>query len=136
MNCSEVASAANLIALERERCSAMVAADRGRFRDLLHRDLLHVHAMGQVDTYESYMATGGFSARYLRVERFDDLHVRILGDSALMTGRQLLELERKDTGDRMRIDSRVMQVWVQEDGRWQQIAFQTTPTEISVERPI
>jgi len=48
----------------------------------------------------------------------------------------LLELERKDTGDRMRIDSRVMQVWVQEDGRWQQIAFQTTPTEISVERPI
>jgi len=92
--------------------------------------------MGQVDTYESYMATGGFSARYLRVERFDDLHVRILGDSALMTGRQLLELERKDTGDRMRIDSRVMQVWVQEDGRWQQIAFQTTPTEISVERPI
>ena len=117
MNRSEVSSAANLIALERERCSAMVAADRGRLQDLLHRDLVHVHAMGQVDSYESYMATGGFSARYLRVERFDDLQVRILGDSALMTGRQLLELERKDIGDCMRIDSRVMQVWVQEDGR-------------------
>jgi hypothetical protein len=51
---------------------------------------------------------------------------------AMMTGRQLLEAVRKGSGERVRIDSRVIQVWVRESQGWQQIAFQTTPTEFEV----
>ncbi|WP_167772635.1 hypothetical protein [Ramlibacter henchirensis] len=49
-----------------------------------------------------------------------------------MTGRRLLQAVRKATGDHVHIDSQVMQVWVLSDSRWQQIAFQTTPTVMSV----
>jgi hypothetical protein len=49
-----------------------------------------------------------------------------------MTGRQMLVGVRKNGTGTVTIDSRVMQVWVKEAGRWQQLAFQTTPTEMSV----
>jgi ketosteroid isomerase-like protein len=121
-----------LIELERERCKAMMAGDKARLKQLLHPDLVHVHAKGQVDNYESYFASGGFKVDYVNVQRFDDLRVHVVGNAALMTGRQLLQAVRKVTGDHVRIDSQVMQVWVQDSGQWRQMAFQTTPTEMSV----
>ncbi len=122
---------AQLRQLEAERCQAMMAGDKERLQQLLHKDLIHVHAKGQVDTYDSYFASGGFKVNYTRVER-SDLDIRVMGDSALMLGRQLLEAVRKASGERIRIDSRVMQVWVREGDTWQQVAFQTTPTEHKV----
>lgn len=122
---------AQLRRLEAERCQAMMAGDKARLQQLLHKDLIHVHAKGQVDTYDSYFASGGFKVNYTRVER-SDLDIRVMGDSALMLGRQLLEAVRKASGERIRIDSRVMQVWVREGDTWQQVAFQTTPTEHEV----
>jgi ketosteroid isomerase-like protein len=120
-----------LLNLEQQRCSAMMNADTARLRELLHRDLLHVHAKGQTDGFDSYFSTGGFNVDYKRLER-SDLCVRVMGDSALMTGRQLLVGVRKNGTGTVTIDSRVMQVWVKEGERWQQLAFQTTPTEMSV----
>ncbi|QFZ85099.1 DUF4440 domain-containing protein [Variovorax paradoxus] len=122
---------AQLRELEGQRCVAMVAGDLPRLRQLLHRDLIHVHAKGQVDTHESYFASGGFKVNYTRLER-GELTVRVLGDSALMTGRQLLEAVRKANGEHVRIESQVMQIWVREGGSWQQLAFQTTPSEHTV----
>lgn len=124
-----------LVALEQDRCTAMMAGDRERLRQLLHPDLIHVHAKGQVDSFESYFESGGFKVNYTRVERFDDLQVRVFGDVALMTGRQLLQAVRKTSGEQVRIDSQVIQVWVSDGTRWRQIAFQTTPTEMSISPP-
>jgi len=45
-----------LIDLEQQRCNAMVHGDTERLRELLHRDLVHVHAKGQVDGFDSYSA--------------------------------------------------------------------------------
>lgn len=120
-----------LIDLEQQRCNAMMSGDTQRLRELLHRDLLHVHAKGQVDGFDSYFSTGGFNVDYKRLER-SELAVRVMGDSALMTGRQMLVGVRKNGTGTVTIDSRVMQVWVREGGSWQQLAFQTTPTEMSV----
>ncbi len=117
--------------LEAERCEAMVNGDVERLKGLLHKDLIHVHAKGQVDNFESYFAVGGFKVNYTRLER-SDLRVHVLGDVVLMTGRQILEATRKIGGERVHIDSQVMQVWAQDGERWQQLAFQTTPTEMNV----
>lgn len=116
-----------LFQLEKRRCTAMVAGDRERLQQLLHPGLIHVHAKGYADSFESYLAPDGAKVKYTNVERFDDLQVRILGDSALMTGRQLLEGVRISSGELVSIQSQVMQVWVLEAGRWRQIAFQSTP---------
>ena len=114
--------------LEAERCRALLDGDRERLAQLLHPDLVHVHAKGQIDTYESYFAGGGFKVDYRRVER-GELKIWMSGDAALMTGRQLLEAERIASGEGIRIDSQVMQVWVRAGVSWQQVAFQTTPIE-------
>ena len=120
-----------LIDLEQQRCRAMMNGDTKRLRELLHPDLIHVHAKGQIDGFDTYFSTGGFNVHYKRVER-SELAVRVMGDSALMTGRQILVGVRKNGTGTVTIDSRVMQVWVKEGDRWQQLAFQTTPTEMTV----
>lgn len=120
-----------LLDLEAQRCDAMKRADFVRLREILHPDLVHVHAKGQIDNYESYFRTGGTHVDYRQIDR-SELKVRVLGDTALMTGRQLLVAVRKDGSGTVRIDSRVMQVWTREEGRWRQLAFQTTPLEMSV----
>lgn len=122
---------AELIEMEAQRCSAMIDADFARLREILHPDLIHVHAKGQVDGYESYFASGGVKVDYKTLDR-SEMQVKVLGDCALMTGRQLLIAVRKDGSGTVRIDSRVMQTWIREDGRWRQLAFQTTPLHMSV----
>jgi ketosteroid isomerase-like protein len=120
-----------LLDLEAQRCNAMKCADFVRLREILHPDLVHVHAKGQIDNCESYFRSGGTHVDYRQIDR-SELKVRVLGDTALMTGRQLLVAVRKDGSGTVRIDSRVMQVWAREDGRWRQLAFQTTPLAMSV----
>jgi ketosteroid isomerase-like protein len=120
-----------LLDLEAQRCDAMKRADFARLREILHPALTHVHAKGQIDDYESYFRSGGTHVDYRQIDR-SELKVRVLGGTALMTGRQLLVAVRKDGSGTVRIDSRVMQVWTQDEGRWRQLAFQTTPLEMSV----
>lgn len=125
-----------LLDLEAQRCDAMKRADFARLREILHPGLTHVHAKGQTDDYDSYFRSGGTHVTYQQIER-SDLKVRVLGSSALMTGRQLLVAVRKDGSGTVRIDSRVMQVWVHDDddhsgSGWRQLAFQTTPLAMSI----
>ncbi|MGJ7504862.1 nuclear transport factor 2 family protein [Variovorax sp. ZT5P49] len=120
-----------LLDLEAQRCNAMKRADFTRLREILHPDLVHVHAKGQTDNYESYFRSGGTHVDYRQIDR-SELKVQVLGDMALMTGRQLLVAVRKDGSGTVRIDSRVMQVWAREGDRWRQLAFQTTPLEMSI----
>jgi hypothetical protein len=120
-----------LLDLEAQRCDAMKRADFARLREILHPALTHVHAKGQIDDYESYFRSGGTHVDYRQIDR-SELKVRVLDGTALMTGRQMLVAVRKDGSGTVRIDSRVMQVWTQDEGRWRQLAFQTTPLEMSV----
>lgn len=126
------ATEALLLDLQAERCDAMKRADYARLREILHPALTHVHAKGQTDDYDSYFSSGGTHVEYQQIDR-SDLKVQVLGTSAVMTGRQMLVAVRKDGTGTVRIDSRVLQVWTQEDGGpWRQIAFQTTPLAMSI----
>lgn len=122
---------AEILGREQQRCDAMKRGDFDRLKELLHPDLTHVHAKGKVDNYESYFRSGGTHVDYQQIDR-SDLRVQVLGDTAVMTGRQLLVAVRKDGSGTVRIDSQVLQVWTEHEGQWRQIAFQTTPTEMSI----
>ena len=120
-----------LLDLEAQRCDAMRRGDFARLREILHPDLTHVHAKGQTDDYDSYFRSGGTHVDYQQVDR-SDLKVQVLGEAAVMTGRQMLVAVRKDGSGTVRIDSRVLQVWARHAGAWRQIAFQTTPLQMSI----
>lgn len=121
----------HLLDLEAQRCDAMRRGDFELLGKILHPKLIHVHAKGKVDNYETYFEGGGTHVVYQQIER-SGLEVQLLGDSALMTGRQYLVAVRKDGSGTVRIDSQVLQVWSVHEGAWRQIAFQTTPLEMSV----
>lgn len=122
---------AQILEREKQRCDAMKRGDFDRLKELLHPALTHVHAKGQVDSYESYFRSGGTHVNYEQIDR-SNLRVQVLGQTAVMTGRQLLVAVRKDGSGTVRINSQVLQVWTQHEGQWRQIAFQTTPTEMSI----
>ncbi|KQP12358.1 nuclear transport factor 2 family protein [Pseudorhodoferax sp. Leaf265] len=124
-------TAALLLELETQRCDAMKRGDFARLREILHPGLTHVHAKGQTDDYDSYFRSGGTHVDYHQVDR-SDLQVTVLGEAALMTGRQQLVAVRKDGSGTVRIDSRVLQVWALHEGQWRQLAFQTTPLAMSI----
>ncbi len=132
MTGSAESTKADVLQREAERCAAMMAGDFDRLREILHPELTHVHAKGQLDDYDSYFAGGGTRVTYREVSR-SDLTVRLAGDAAVMTGRQRLVAVRKDGSGTVTIDSRVLQVWVRASGGWRQLAFQTTPLAMRVE---
>ena len=124
-----------LVQLEQDRCRALLTANGERLKQLMHPDLFHVHARGNVEDFDSYTGSALLKSSYTTLQRFEDLSVRVFGDAALMTGRQLAISSRKATGEQVYIDSMVTQVWARNGERWQQLSYQTTPTEMTVTPP-
>ena len=118
--------AAHLLRLERQRCEALMRGDFDRLRDLISADLTHVHTRGNLDGRESYLHYMREILEVRDVTR-SELRVRVFGDAAVMTGRQLSNscLRGKDMA--ASVESFVTQVWAREaDGAWRQVAFQAT----------
>ena len=114
------------MALERERCRALVEKDFQAIRRLVSKDVVHVHTRGNADTFDSYMAYIQNVIEFLNVER-SDLRVKVLGDTAIMTGGQVNTARLIGGDDVVKIESRAIQVWMrQAEGAWQQVAFQAS----------
>jgi hypothetical protein len=125
-----------LLEREQQRCRALVAGDFGLLGEILSRDLLHTHTRGNSDGYDSYLDYVQSKLELLNVER-GELRIRQYGTVAVMTGTQV-NTARLRSGDHtvMRIESKVVQVWVKEsDGKWRITVFQATalgpPTAIT-----
>jgi ketosteroid isomerase-like protein len=117
---------AHLLQLERQRCDALMRGDFDRLRELISADLTHVHTRGNVDGQDSYLH---YMRQILEVKDVvrSELRVRVFGNAAVMTGRQLSSscLRGRDTV--VTVESFVTQVWAREaDGAWRQVAFQAT----------
>jgi ketosteroid isomerase-like protein len=114
--------AAELIRLEDERCRAFRQLDDAAMRDLLSDDYTHVHMNGHLEDKAAFMTV--FKNRQRTITR-GDLHVRVHGDAAIMTGRMLTN-RKTATGDE-EIDSFATQTWIKQDGAWKLAAIQVCP---------
>jgi len=116
-----------LLSFEHQRGNALVAKDFKLLETLIGKDLVHVHTRGNIDTFDSYMHYVRNVLEFLDVERFE-MQVKVLGDTAIMTGGQINTARLIGHEDVVRVTSRVIQVWMkQSHGAWQQVAFQATP---------
>lgn len=115
-----------LMALEQARCRALVEKDFSTIERIISKQVVHVHTRGNVDTFDSYMAYIQNVLEFLNVER-RDLQVKVLGDTAIMTGGQTNTARLIGGRDVVKVESRAIQVWMkQADGGWQQVAFQAS----------
>lgn len=118
---------AEVLAVEKSRTTALVHADIQTLDKLLSDDLTYVHASGKVDTKASYLeAIRLGDLHYLSWEP-KDLHVRLLSDSALLTGTyHVRAIDQRMQAESSDVHVIVLSVYAKRGGHWQQVAWQST----------
>ena len=101
---------------------AMMKKDRAAFEKVLHPDLTYGHASGLVETKEQAIqhVVGG-AGTYVAIT-FTDTKVRVLGNTALVTGKTEYQerAHEKDSSTNLV----VLSAWVKGPSGWQMIARQ------------
>jgi ketosteroid isomerase-like protein len=114
----------DILALEERRCAAMAANDIAALDGMFHEDLIYTHSSAVVDTRASYLETlKSGHTRYHSVQRSDE-KVRVCGDTALVTGRAVIDVTVK--GEKKHLDTRFLDVWTKTPKGWKFIAWQST----------
>jgi len=82
----------DILALEEKRCAAMTANDLAALEGMFHDALIYTHSSAVVDTRASYLeALRSGHTRYENIRRSDE-KVRVCGDTALVTGRAIIDV--------------------------------------------
>lgn len=120
------AIAAAVRAADDERIAATVAGDRARLGAVYSDELRYCHSNGRVDTKASQIE--GLVAgpnRYEAFEYKDRAFKPIAPGVVLMTGRVLMHMANKGTGQKSSLDLNFLAVWREESGRWRFVAWQS-----------
>ncbi|MDE1164865.1 MAG: nuclear transport factor 2 family protein [Pseudomonas sp.] len=104
------------------RRSALMHDDATQVANLFADDLVYVHTTGLIHDKAQYLAYAANVVRYLDISR-DQLHVRVYGEVAVMTGYQVNTLCKRSDEQVVRGEGFVTQVWVKGPHGWQISSF-------------
>jgi hypothetical protein len=110
-----------LIQLEKDFAEATLKHDREFYDRILADDWINIHEDGSVGTKQGDAA---HKSEY-DTATFDDIKVRVYGDSAVAVGRY--SVGWTEGGQRSAVSGRFTDVWVRRNGRWQIVSSQNTP---------
>jgi hypothetical protein len=117
-----------VLTAEQTRVAALDAQDVPTLEKLLADDLTYVHASGKVDTKATYLAAIRSGQLHYYSWQPRSMQVRALGkDAAVINGEYAVRVA--DTRVQPRpfdINIFILSVYARRDGRWQQIAWQST----------
>ena len=113
-----------LTKLEQDRAQAAVRGDTAFLEQNTSDDYTFINARGMLITKAQLLADFKSGQIKLQSSDLDDLHPRVYGDTAVLTGRstQKGQAYGQDTGGQYRFT----RVYVKRNGRWQSVAFQQT----------
>ncbi len=113
---------------EQARTAALDSSNVAALERIMADDITYVHASGKVDTKTSYLAAiRSGRLRYISWTA-KDLHVRMLGhNAAVLNGEYAVRVtDSRVQPDPFDISIFVLSVYARRDGRWQQVAWQST----------
>jgi len=114
----------DLLALEEQRRSAMLALDAQALGALLAPDLRYVHSTGGVESKDSLLAKLAEGHITYRSLAFEHLAVTRTTDAAIVSGEMRAQVQ---LGEALRdIATCYLAVWLRRGGAWQLAAFQGT----------
>jgi ketosteroid isomerase-like protein len=121
------AAGKEVLAVEHARATALTQSDVAALDRIMADNATYVHASGKVDTKASYL--GAIKSGQLHYLAFTPmkLNVRVLGDTAVVDGEygvKAIDLRVQQTP--LQLDIFILTVYAHRDGRWQQIAWQST----------
>ena len=112
---------------EKARVQAMLKADLATLDPMLASDLTYCHSSGVVNSKKQLLDK--IKSGELKYEVFEhrDQAVRVYGNTAVLTGVTALHLGAPaQGGTALEAVMRFTAVYVKQNGRWQQVAWQTT----------
>ena len=118
---------AEVRAVEAARTTALVHGDVVALEKVMADDVTYVHASGKSDTKSSYLAAlRSGQLRYLLWQPHQ-VNVRMMGETAVLNGMYYVRaIDLRVQKDPIEINVYFLSVYAHRDGRWQQIAWQTT----------
>lgn len=113
-----VSEEAAVLAAAERRAKALVDHDGDALRELLHPWFRWTTFSGEVMDRDSYIASNtGPGVLHWREQRLESPEVAVVGETAMLTGTVVDEVQRGDTIELFRL--RLTQVWVRSaDGVW------------------
>jgi len=110
--------------VERSRFAAMVAQDVATLGPMLAEELRYVHSNGQLETKPQFLETIRSGRLRYRAIAVQELDVRTYDDVAVVSG--LLTADAQAGDQPVALQLRFTDVYVNRDGRWQLVAWQST----------
>jgi Domain of unknown function (DUF4440) len=112
---------------EEARVTALDNGDVATLDRILAEDIRYVHASGMVDTKATFLdAIRSGKLHYIEWHP-NRLHVRVLGDTALVEGGYAVRVsDTRMQATPFNINILVLSVYARRDGRWQQVAWEST----------
>jgi ketosteroid isomerase-like protein len=117
--------AGRIAALEDARYRAMIAGDLKELGRYLSDRLTYTHSTALTEGKAEYLASVAKGVFKYRDIKISERQVRAAGDAALVTGRITIDI--LIDGQPKLLQSRFLNVWVEEGGDWRMIAWQSTP---------
>lgn len=120
-------AAKGVMAVEVARTEALDRSDVAALERIMADDVTYVHASGKVDTKKSYLeAIRSGQLHYISWEP-KGLKVRVVGDGAVIDGEYKVRVkDSRVQAEPFDINIFILTVYARRDGRWQQIAWQST----------
>lgn len=119
--------AQQVLAIEQARTTALDHSDLAALDAIMADDVTYVHASGKVDTKQSYLAAIRSGQLQYISWKPKGLHVRVLGDTAVLTGEYAVRVtDARVQPQPFDIDILILSVYARRQGRWQQVAWQST----------
>lgn len=117
--------AERIAALEDARYRAMIAGDPKELGRYLSDRLTYTHSTALTESKAEYLASVAKGVFKYRDIKISERRIRAAGGAALVTGRITIDI--LIDGQPKLLQSRFLNVWVEEGGDWRMIAWQSTP---------
>lgn len=111
-------------AAEHALAAAHLGPDLAVIDQLIHADYIIVQPGGAIETKADVLASYRTGTRHWDRAAVDTLAIRLHADTAIVTG--IWRASGRNGPEAFDYQARFLSVWIKDDGRWQNIAYQST----------
>jgi ketosteroid isomerase-like protein len=114
---------AAVVDAEKALAEAHLSLDLETIDRLLHPDYMIVQPDGRVETKAEVLASYQTGMRHWDTASVGELTVTLHGETAVVVGRW--QATGKNNSERFNYAARFLSVWIRDEGRWRNIAYQS-----------
>lgn len=116
-----------VLQVENERIQAVVGVDTQALDRILADTLVYTHSSARVESKAQFIKSLQTGELKYESIKHQDLKARVYGDVAVLIGQSAVQVRSAQTGGQARsLDIRFLNVYAKLEGRWQQVAWQST----------